>query len=364
MGRCSYEEIRPQLSISREELLELLAVDGTGARVDCIFLGGSIAEGLGNPRSDVDVYVIVDSVAPVKAGEAKFKTLMLGDRIVAPTFFSGAAVADACRRVSAGESISAAEVDLLHRIRTGIPLAREEAFEALRSRVPEKDFARLLVRSGETMLANIFTDVAGTLEAEDLPTCAFNSRALIDCAMDAYLAMRGDTLAREKWRYRKIERTLGLQDPLARSYLQLASCVRFEDADATYDYVGKCLELYQRIETRLVAHALHPSFPGILFSSKNEIEAASAAQPRRNPLVKMACEPDGTLVLIERSPLFRLAAPHSYIWLTIDGTRPPAEGAEVARKLASLAGHETAGLASVYASCIAEWSSANLLIAE
>jgi predicted nucleotidyltransferase len=364
MGACSYEAIRPQLAISREELLELIAVDSAAAQVECIFLGGSIAEGLGNPRSDVDVYLIVDSVAPFKAEEAKFKSLMLGDRIVAPTFFSTAAVADTCRRVVAGESVSAAEIDLLHRIRTGIPLAREEAFMALRSRLPEKELVRLLVRSGETMLANIFADVAGTLEAGDLPTCAFNSRALIDCAMDAYLAMRGDTLAREKWRYRKIERTLGLQDPLARSYLELASCVMFQGADATYDYVDKCLELYQQIETRLVAYALHPSFPAVLFSDKSKNQAASAGHPRRNPLVKMAYEPDGTLVLIERAPLFRLAAPHSYMWLTIDGQRSPAEGAGIARELARVAGHEPAGLESIYASCIAEWSSANLLVAE
>jgi hypothetical protein len=362
MGACSYEAIRPQLAVSREELLELIALDSAAAQVECIFLGGSIAEGLGNPRSDVDVYLIVDSVAPFKAEEAKFKSLMLGERIVAPMFFSAAAVVEACRGVVAGESLSAAEIDLLHRIRTGIPLAHEEAFMALRSRLPEKALMRLLVRSGETMLSNIFADVAGTLEAGDLPTCAFNSRALIDCAMDTYLSMRGDTLAREKWRYRKIERTLGLQDPLARSYLGLASCVRFDDADATYDYVGKCLQLFQQIETRLVAYALHPSFPGILFSNENE--AAGAGQPRRNPLIKMAYEPDGTLILIERSPLFRLAAPHSYIWLTIDGQRPPAEGAGLARELARLAGHDTPALEGVYASCTAEWSSANLLVAD
>jgi predicted nucleotidyltransferase len=361
MGAHSYDQIQPQLSVSREELLELIAVDGEAARVECIFLGGSIAEGLGNPRSDVDVYLIVDSVEPFKA-EAKFKSLMLGDRIVAPMFFSSASVADVYRRVAAGGVLAAVEIDLLHRIRTGIPLAHEAAFEALRSRLPQKELVRFLVRSGEVMLANIFADVAGTLEAGDLPTCAFNSRALIDCAMDTYLSMRGDTLAREKWRYRKIERTLGLQDPLARSYLGLASCVRFDDADATYDYVGKCLQLFQQIETRLVAYALHPSFPEILFSNKNA--SAVTGQPRRNPLIKMACEADGTLILIERSPLFRLAAPHSYIWLTIDGQSPPEEGIELARRMARTAGHEVAGLESMYASCIAEWSSADLLVAD
>jgi hypothetical protein len=182
--------------------------------------------------------------------------------------------------------------------------------------------------------------------------------------MDAYLAMRGDTLAREKWRYRKIERTLGLQHPLARSYLELASCVRFQDADATYDYAGKCLALYQRIETRLVAHALNPSFSAILFPGKTEARAPGAGQATRNPLIKMAYEPDGTLILIERVPRFRLAAPHSYIWLTIDGERPPAEGVEIARKLARLAGHDTPALERVYASCFAEWSSADLLVAD
>src|SRR4051812_50217044 len=103
MGTCSYEEIRPQLSISRKELLELIALDSAAAaQIECIFLGGSIAEGLGNPRSDVDVYLIVDSVAPFKADEARFKSLRVGDRIVAPTFFSAAAVSDACRRGRAG----------------------------------------------------------------------------------------------------------------------------------------------------------------------------------------------------------------------------------------------------------------------
>src|SRR4051812_8038571 len=107
MGAFSYEEIRPQLSVSRKELLELIALDSAAPQVRCIFLGGSIAEGLGNPRSDVDVYLIVDSLAPFRAEEARFKSLRLGDRIVAPTFFSATAVADACRRVGAGEPVSA-----------------------------------------------------------------------------------------------------------------------------------------------------------------------------------------------------------------------------------------------------------------
>src|SRR6185503_19150790 len=148
MGACSFEEIQPQLSVSRKELVDLLALD-RAARIECIFLGGSIAEGLGNPRSDVDVYLIAESVEPFKAEEEKFKSLMLGERIVAPTFFSAAGVADACRRAAAGESISAAEIDLLHRIRTGVALAGEGAFEAMRARVPGEALARLLVRSGE-----------------------------------------------------------------------------------------------------------------------------------------------------------------------------------------------------------------------
>src|SRR5258706_7815736 len=251
MGAYSYDQIQPQLSISRKALLELLPLEGEAGRVECIFLGGSIAEGLGNPRSDVDLYLIVDSVEPFKAGEAKFKSLMLGDRIVAPMFFSSVSVADVYRRVAAGGVVSAVEIDLLHRIWTGIPLAHEQAFEALRSRLPQKEFARFLVRSGESMLSNIFADVAGTLEARGLPTCAFKSRAFIDWPVDTYLSMRGDTLARGKCRYRKIERTLGLRDPLAQSYLGLACSVRLDDADATYDYIGKCLQLFQQIEARL-----------------------------------------------------------------------------------------------------------------
>ena len=85
-------------------------------------------------------------------------------------------------------------------------------------------------------------------------------------------------------------------------------------------------------------------------------------QLRRNPLVKMAHEPDGTLILIERSPLFRLAAPHSYIWLTIDGARARSEGVAIARRLADIGGHESAGLDKTYAACLAEWSSAELLV--
>ena len=361
MGARAFEDVQSQLGASKTELVDLLGVGP--ADVVCIFLGGSIAEGLGNPRSDVDVYLIVESLAPFKAAEERFKSLQLGDRIVAPAFFSTDAVMDAYRRAGAGGVLSTAEIDLLHRIGAGIALVNEQAYEHLRAQLPREALARLLVRSGEAMLANIFADVIGTLEANDLPTCAFNARSLIDCAMDAYLAMRGDTLAREKWRYRKIERTLGLQDSVAHRYLELASAVRFGEAEVTFDYVEKCLELYQRIETRLVAYALDPSFPAILSSGKSESAAPGVGQPRRNPLIKMAHEPDGTLILIERSPLFRLSAPYSLIWLTIDGARRQGEAARVATEMARATGRESAGLEKTYASCLAEWSSAGLLVA-
>src|SRR5258706_7441450 len=146
MGAYSYDQIQPQLSISRKALLELLPLEGEAGRVECIFLGGSIAEGLGNPRSDVDVYLIVDSVEPFKADEAKFKSLMLGDRIVAPMFFSSASVADVYRSAAARGVLSAVEIDLLHRIRTGIPLAHEGTFAALRLRLPQKEIATVLLR--------------------------------------------------------------------------------------------------------------------------------------------------------------------------------------------------------------------------
>src|SRR4051794_39530112 len=102
MSTHSYEAIQTQLAVGKKALLDLIPLGDEAARVECAFLGGSIAEGLGNPRSDVDVYLIVDSAAPFKAEEEKFKQLMLGERMIGPVFFSSAAVTDVYRRVAAG----------------------------------------------------------------------------------------------------------------------------------------------------------------------------------------------------------------------------------------------------------------------
>src|SRR5262249_34680132 len=147
-----------------------------------------------------------------------------------------------------------------------------------------------------------------------------------------------DTLAREKWRYRKIARTLGLEDPLARRYLGLACAVRLDAEEEAFDYIEGCLELYQQIETRLVAHALHPSYPSILFPVAGGARPGAARALRRNPLVKMARQPDGTLVLVERQPLFRLRAPHSLVWLSVDGFG--GERVETVEALVRAGGHD------------------------
>jgi len=134
---------------SRLLALEKLAEDAEDL---CVFVSGSLVEGLGNSTSDIDLYVIGDRRPVGPAVIQKKNTFCIskheyGERRVDVEFWSrtGASeLASKLARIDVERDLDAFEceaVDFIHRLKVGLPLGNEAPLEAWRARF---DFSRLV----------------------------------------------------------------------------------------------------------------------------------------------------------------------------------------------------------------------------
>lgn len=199
----------------------------------CAFVSGSLIEGIGNARSDLDVFVVtphgdvesaVDAV-PFTFGEARIDISYAEDIRVDTevwTIHSIRVAAKQLREVplddrAAMTSMDERRLQLAHRIRIGVPTVHDEMFRSIQGLF---DYARLAFVLCNRFLADYLNDAedaAGAIGAGDGGTALLTSRAALGSVVDAYLAAHGETNAKPKWRVPKLRRHG--DDALLTSYL-------------------------------------------------------------------------------------------------------------------------------------------------
>ncbi|HRC84796.1 MAG TPA: nucleotidyltransferase domain-containing protein [Thermoanaerobaculia bacterium] len=213
---------------------------GPLADSETLLLVGSIAEGLANPLSDIDLMILGDGTLRqgVLINEAEFeqsvRRLDGGEELNVEYWRSDdvARIGDRLREVVTViqdparfvklETFSEMELRFLHRMHTGIPLVNADNAERWRSQLGLGGLRDYLVLHWLTLHYTYREDTIAQVQYGDSLTALTTLRMAMDALAAAALATVGETHFHPKWRPRLLERqrdALGAEivDPLVAS---------------------------------------------------------------------------------------------------------------------------------------------------
>lgn len=194
---------------------------------ECLALMGSIAEGLANEESDVDLLYI-------GSGDLKDKIVMQIDtsrktgvshdehgREINIEQLEIDQLSDMEARVEGSLEIfqnlkkgrgivvenNLDTLRMLHRIKTAIPLVNADVLASWQARLRVKEFHQFVCLSHVQYLMNLREDIVGEIEAGNIGSAVWSARCLYGPRLvAALLASIGETNAHVKWHYRLFKR--------------------------------------------------------------------------------------------------------------------------------------------------------------
>jgi hypothetical protein len=182
---------------------------------------GSLADGVGNAFSDLDLYLISDRDLSVhQVGPAIILELGLSAidlEVVRPARVRAASNAVSQLRGRDPREIftvSRSDLDLLHRLSVGACLSGLAVFEPLHAAIDTAAICDALITEASAELPLQQMDLLGALDENDGPTASCLCASLIGFAVQAVLAALGETNPSAKWRWRKLRQRLATLDSL------------------------------------------------------------------------------------------------------------------------------------------------------
>jgi len=195
---------------------ELLAPEKLDECPDyCVYVSGSLVEGLGNRSSDIDLFVVERGNASNRAEQVdctRTSVHHLGHRRVDYQFWTERAVEQLAsianhHEPDAPAKLSLTQQEFIHRMRIGAPLTHMAMFRRLHNHFDFNVFASCLADWATEDVENALEDLYGMYDSDDLDTAVLRARDAVGRAVDVYRYRLGDTNPKAKWRAR-ILRTL------------------------------------------------------------------------------------------------------------------------------------------------------------
>lgn len=236
---------------------------------DACYVSGSMFDGFGNATSDFDVFVVTESIE-VLAGRAsadiaRFRGADRGLLLLQPdparprfdvecyTWALIGRLADRLRRTGDGlaslddaHAIGYDDLDFLHRLKIGVPLANPEAMVRLREMVVLGRLSELLAARRLGDYERQAEDAVGAMASDQWRTAFLSARAALEAAFDAYLAKLGETYVSPKWKFEKALRRFGDADPLFTALWELETNGP-HDIEPARAWVRRALRLAQKL---------------------------------------------------------------------------------------------------------------------
>lgn len=231
---------------SAELVDAVLALQSRDNIVD-VYISGSIAEGFGNPRSDIDAYALVrygkmlDDVDGFEVGFIRGKPIQF-DFI--PVDFIDGALAQLNGKHPWEVRLTRLEIQALHRLKTGTALMGSSDLVAYKADLSGRRFNLLCADRKAREAQNSMIDAYGCAEVEDFASAIYAARMALQRGVDAVVCLRGETANNDKWIFPRTGRGLGWSHPLAEVWIDLyeASPLR-ADVKAQRAYVEKCIRM-------------------------------------------------------------------------------------------------------------------------
>ena len=210
--------------VSLEEILELERLPAAAVRLETVFAAGSLVEGFGNSWSDIDIICIGDTI-PMLGFVAQESGVLTSvhfhkGRRVDFEVWQPTVVRSAIQQLNSLEiprdvnppALSAVHVRLLHSVRTGTAAVNPDALSELRAHCRFDVLSRYLAERSIFVMDNVFEDVCGMLEDNDLDSAVLLGRELAGLGVDALAHWRGNTNISKKWRIKYAQMCLPRQD--------------------------------------------------------------------------------------------------------------------------------------------------------
>lgn len=218
MNKTYVKKVSNEL-IENDEIQELMNF----SQCQCVYVAGSIMEGFGNEKSDIDLFFIGKGL-PTKSIIRKIINLFKGYNV----FYSKEKIVitakykeidfdlefhmerdvleyiDSINKKTAKKKDSF--IDFIHRLKFAESIYNTPYFDSLYKKIDFNLYNDIFPRSISLFYAIKSTDVEGAYREKDYQTSFFMAWSLLEDCIDSYLALYGETNPNSKWRIKKINR--------------------------------------------------------------------------------------------------------------------------------------------------------------
>lgn len=241
-------------------------LDSIDLKNDMVYLGGSITEGFGNQKSDIDVFVICNEVNIDKEKNKNNSLLFDEDcgkwilNIIHDNirydfeFITWKYFSDIVSRLNNLNfntnnyinGLSEREIDFIHRFKHAIPILNEQKFSTEKEKLNFDNLNKYIVADSSILYSSLVEDVQGAYLSKDFGSAFFMVRNLIDQAINMFLASNGETNPSKKWTYRKLKRYVENHNDktLLSAYVELQNTPFSNEIDS---FVRKGLNFSQKL---------------------------------------------------------------------------------------------------------------------
>jgi len=264
------------------------------------FLSGSIAEGIGTPNSDYDVYAVFDSCE-----EAEVLVVEESDRPIEITSISLSKLESVLSYIQSGVDLASAtnyQLLLCHRVYSGIGLTQSSKFDGLKEKFNVDVFRSCLAELCFLNTERSLKVCNGFLLAGDKVSASLSANNAVKHSFNMLLAMKGATSILEKWQMRYATQFLGDGHLALRYYLELISHVPCHHSQQIDFYIQRVNNFHQFVcDYRMIE--------GRMTDAEFFIE----------PRIALA-KYDGTPMVVSKTKLARVVSSESKFYLVMDAT--------------------------------------------
>jgi translation initiation factor 2 beta subunit (eIF-2beta)/eIF-5 len=178
---------------------------------DIIYKSGSLAEGLGNDRSDIDIFIITDNCPDTH----QFTLSDDGEVIIDVEYWSFSDVENYIAKINSinfqdiQTSLPYVSPDILkflNNLLVGTALHNKNQYCTIVKAINKSQLSNYIQRLRINQYDNLYEDIVGSIDEGDLDTAFMNSIILSNLSIDALLAFKGNTNPNGKWRVKLLNR--------------------------------------------------------------------------------------------------------------------------------------------------------------
>jgi len=334
----NWPDIGRKLGIEQSWLLTDVAAKIGNRPIHAVYIGGSLAEGYGNVRSDVDVYVLLDeSSRPLWRGG--FEISVVNSHTLQYVFVSveqlDAAILQFENRPFENASVSRSLNQILHRLVHSVVVHGDVIVQSYRLRLKAARYSEFSSFVKEMQCENSLVDAYGAWEAGQYETATYNLRLAAIRAFEAVLSLYGQTATNEKWVFEKAVSALGRKHSVYENFVDLYRKMppSFSSEDVK-EYFDNLLAFIQLCFDATTANVLvpHPTYEQVSNLTQAILKRNFFSLRRqKNSRIHIKRYKNSNLVFQAAIPKRELSDRAALVWLCLGITPTLTESVEMAR---------------------------------